>query len=184
MLVKGHDFPGVTLVVVVLADALFRWPDFRAPERALQTLLQVAGRAGRAEKRGRVLVQTFQPDHPVLQVLAGEMDASTFLEGELEMRQALGYPPYGRIARLRWESDTREEVSQRAQRVAKFCTDLEPGVVDVLGPSEALVERVRGIFRWDLLLKSKDVRALHRVIRRAQQACDEQKWPLIVDVDP
>jgi len=107
-----------------------------------------------------------------------------FLDAELEMRQALGYPPHGRIARLRWESDSREEATHRSQTVARFCGDLEPGVVDVLGPSEALVERVRGIFRWDLLLKSKDIRALHRVIRRAQQACDEQKWPLIVDVDP
>jgi len=184
MLVKGHDFPGVTLVVVILADALFRWPDFRAPERALQTLLQVAGRAGRAAKLGRVLVQTFQPDHPVLQVLAGEKDVGAFLDDELELRQALGYPPFGRIARLRWESDTREEASSRAGQVAKFCTELEPGVVDVLGPSEALVERVRGIFRWDVLLKSRDVRALHRVIRRAQQACEDQKWSLHVDVDP
>jgi primosomal protein N' (replication factor Y) len=184
MLVKGHDFPGVTLVVVVLADALFRWPDFRAPERALQTLLQVAGRAGRAEKRGRVLIQTFQPEHPVLQVLCGERSVEAFLDEELEVRATLGYPPLGRMVRLRWESDSREDVMARSRRLADLCRVSGEGRVEVLGPSEALVERVRGIFRWDVLLKSQDIRALHRVVRQAQQTCDEAKWPMTVDVDP
>lgn len=192
MLAKGHDFPKVTLVVVVLADALFRYPDFRAPERALQILSQVAGRAGRAELPGRVLIQTFQPDAPVLSVLLGERSEESFLEEELELRKALAYPPFGRMARLRIESTERNEAVSRCEAIANALRSAqlgieneEPGVrLDFLGPSEAFLERAKGIFRWDVLIKSSSVRALGRSVAVAKMHAARERWTLLVDVDP
>ncbi len=185
MLVKGHDFPGVTLVVVILADALFRWPDFRATERAYQILKQVAGRAGRGERPGKVLVQTFDPDHAVLSVLRGELSEETFIESERELRKVLNYPPFGRILRLRLESADFAEAKNRASSVAQRLTELQTaGLIDVLGPSEAFLERAKGIFRWDILVKSPEIQHLHRALRMAKELAHREKWSLGVDVDP
>jgi primosomal protein N' (replication factor Y) (superfamily II helicase) len=185
MLVKGHDFPGVTLVVVVLADALFRWPDFRAPERAYQILNQVAGRAGRGERLGRVLVQAYDVDHVVIRAVQGLVPEDEFLESERELRTALGYPPFGRLARLRFESTSRDDAISRAMAGAKV---LEPfrqaGQADVLGPSEAFLERAKGIYRWDVLVKSAEVGSLHRALRAARDLCLHNRWQFMVDVDP
>ncbi|MDR3605834.1 MAG: primosomal protein N' [Oligoflexia bacterium] len=181
MLAKGHDFPNVTLVVVVLADGLFRWPDFRSSERSLQILKQVSGRAGRAEKPGRVMIQTYAPDHPVLQILDGRLDEDSFLENERELRRALGYPPFGRMARLRFESSERAEAKSRSEAVAKL---IGSDKVEVLGPSEAFLERAKGIYRWDLLLKTPQIQHLQRAIRLARDLAASERWPLWIDVDP
>jgi primosomal protein N' (replication factor Y) len=185
MLVKGHDFPKVTLVVVVMADALFRWPDFRAPERALQVLKQVAGRAGRGEKPGKVLIQTYQRNHPVIQVLEGQLGEDSFLETERQLRQALGYPPFGRIARIRVEHKDFREAKDRATAIAKLIQPLaDERKVDVLGPSEAFLEKAKGIFRWDLLIKATEVQNLQRALLRARDLGARQKWQILLDVDP
>ncbi len=186
MLVKGHDFPGVTLVVVILADALFRWPDFRAPERAYQILRQVSGRSGRGEKAGRVLVQTYDPEHPVLQTLDGRLEEGTFLDSERELRQALRYPPFGRLARLRFEASIRDDVKVRSAAVAEYLQqefNLSEGF-DLLGPSEAFMERIKGVYRWDLLIKVKNIGLLQKAVGLAKGFCVSKKWQLQVDVDP
>jgi primosomal protein N' (replication factor Y) len=185
MLVKGHDFPGVTLVVVILADGLFRWPDFRAPERAYQVLRQVSGRAGRGDKPGRVLIQTFDVDHPVLQVIQGTLSEEMFLETERELRQALGYPPFGRLARLRFESSDAAEAKKHAEGVAHALQGLQlEGRIELLGPSEAFLERAKGIYRWDLLIKSTEIQGLQKAVHAARELCHRQRWGYLVDVDP
>ncbi len=186
MLVKGHDFPGVTLVVVVLADGLFRWPDFRAPERALQVLKQVSGRAGRGALPGRVLIQTYDVDHPVLQVLTGRMREDEFLESERELRQALAYPPFGRLARVRVESSDRNEAAQRCSELAETVRKLaqNPDDVDILGPSEAFLEKAKGVYRWDLLLKATRIGPLHRACQGVRELSQTKRWQVLVDIDP
>lgn len=185
MLVKGHDFPNVTLVVVVLADSLFRFPDFRASERALQILTQVAGRAGRGELPGRVLVQTYSPEHPVLEVLQGRRTTEDFLDEERVLRETLHYPPAGRIARIRIESTDAAEARTRSQEVAHEIQRLIPGPeLELLGPSEAFLEKAKGIYRWDMLLRSKSLRSLHQALLHARAHARPRKWQLLVDVDP
>lgn len=192
MLAKGHDFPRVTLVVVILADALFRYPDFRAPERALQILSQVSGRAGRGELPGRVFIQTYQPDSPILEVLLGLRTEEDFLAEEREIRMALDYPPYGRLARLRIESTERQEAVNRCEAIAgilreakvRYDAEDENLRLEILGPSEAFLERAKGIYRWDLLIKSSSIRALSQTIQIAKQRAAREKWSLLVDVDP
>lgn len=170
MLVKGHDFPDVTLVVVILADALFRWPDFRAPERAYQILKQVAGRAGRGVRPGRVLIQTFGSTHPVIQTIQGSLDETIFLEGERELRKALGYPPFGRLARLRFESTSQKGAMIAAKNVAQGIRQLSDmgDKIELLGPSEAFLERAKNIYRWDLLIKASEIQHLRKAISFAQ----------------
>lgn len=197
MLAKGHDFPNVTLVVVVLADALFRWPDFRANERAYQVLTQVSGRAGRGAERGKVIIQTFAPDHSVLQVVTGAKSVESLLSEEKEIRTVLGYPPFGRLARLRFDHPTQEVAKRVAQTIALNLSQIsgkpgEPDAFEILGPTEAMVERVKGIYRWELMIRARQVSAVQRAIASARKIChnviqggdQSRNWPMIVDIDP
>ncbi len=189
MLVKGHDFPGVTLVVVVLADSLFRWPDFRSPERAYQILKQVSGRAGRGEKRGRVLVQTFSPEHPVLQTLIGTLNEKDFLENERSLRADLQYPPFGRLARIRVEDSVSAQAQMHGQELVTWLRrtvrELRPqSDLEILGPTEAFMERVKGIYRWDIVLKSKSVAEMQFGLKNARGRIAFEKWNCQIDVDP
>ncbi|NDD92651.1 primosomal protein N', partial [bacterium] len=175
------------LVVVVLADALFRYPDFRAPERALQVLIQVSGRAGRGEIPGKVMIQTYSPEHPVLQVLQGELSIEQFLEGERELREALHYPPFGRLARIRVESTSQEQARADAVRLSEMLSlqIRQKPSVEMLGPSEAFLERAKGIYRWDILLKSTSVGDLHQLVHLTRKAgLSGISSPVLVDIDP
>ncbi|MCM0604543.1 MAG: primosomal protein N' [Xanthomonadaceae bacterium] len=185
MVVKGHDFSEVTLVVVVLADGLFRWPDFRSNERAYQTLTQVAGRAGRGEKPGEVWIQTFDIDHPVLSVILGRISREDFYKSEQELRSLLHYPPYGRLLRLRLTHDTESVVKKEADQIVQMITiDPEKTDIEILGPSTPMIERVRGEHRMDILIKSSQIQWIHRAVKVAKKMTSNFKSTLLVDVDP
>ena len=190
MIAKGHDAPGVTLIGVILADASLHFPDFRAAEKTFQLLAQVAGRAGRGERPGRVLVQTRHPEHPSL-TFALDHDFRGFAERELVSREALAYPPFGRLVRVIVEGPS-SEATQQAERVAlhlrRAAGSLEgiaPGEVMVLGPAPAPLEKLRGRERHQILIKGKDASQITRTLARARlesQATRETRT--IIDVDP
>ena len=184
MVTKGHDFPGVTLVGVVLADTAMALPDFRAAERTFQLLAQVAGRAGRGDEAGRVLVQTFHPRSPAIAFSVGH-DYLGFAEVELENRRALGYPPFGRLLAVRVEgSESGARAAAEALGEAAGPA-LGPGIT-MLGPAPAAIERIRGKTRWHLLFKAPDAASLRRVHRALARAAARPPGGAQVrfDVDP
>ncbi len=186
MLVKGHDFPKVTCVVVASVDALLKWPDFRASERALQTLIQVSGRAGRAELPGRVYLQGYDLEHPVIRILKGEIPVGEFMEEELAMRKMLHYPPDSRLVRYRFEHEREDACKEFSSRIAeRVRVELGEELSDrVLGPSEALLFRAQNRYRYDLYFKSPSLDLLHKVSRAVRQISAEADFNLVVDVDP
>ena len=183
MLAKGHDFPAVTLVGVVLAESGLRIPDFRAAERTFQLLTQVAGRAGRGDRPGRVLVQTYVPDHPAVEA-ALRHDHKGFLQAEMKQRQATRYPPFGHLVLL----ETRHEDVERARGAMQLlCDDLRAWGSDVRGPVLAAVARLRGIWRVHGMVVAPERKALHAHLRRLQKET-VPRLPtgveLAIDVDP
>jgi primosomal protein N' (replication factor Y) len=158
MLAKGHDLPGVTLVGVLLADNSLNMPDFRASERTFQMLTQVAGRAGRGDIPGKVIIQTFQPDHYSIRY-ALEGDYEAFYEEEAQRRQAFWYPPFARLANMRFSGidpqkvrETDMTAGRTAKQMAK--TKAFQDKVKILGPASAPLKRVRGKTRWMMLIKT------------------------------
>ncbi|HEY6460585.1 MAG TPA: primosomal protein N', partial [Polyangiaceae bacterium] len=188
MVTKGHDLPNVTLVGVVNADAALSIPDFRASERAFQLLVQVAGRAGRGEVPGRVVVQTWDPEHPAI-AYGSRHDVDAFLVRELADRRELGYPPLSRAALVRVDA-LDEGVARGAceslARVALGRDAVRAGVVRVQGPAPAPIARVRNRFRFRLMLRAVDRAPLRAVLA----AVDEARTALprgvraSIDVDP
>ncbi len=157
MVTKGHDFPFVTLVGVLNADVGLHMPDFRAAERTFQLLTQVAGRAGRSERGGLAYIQTYSANHPAILTASGH-DYLAFVEGELQTRFELKYPPFGRAAAIRVSSpeEHKSEASARDLFVALKEIHASQGRPDIafLGPAQAPLSQVKGRFRWHILLKS------------------------------
>ncbi len=171
MIAKGLDFPNVTLVGVVNADVGLHVPDFRAAERTFQLLSQVAGRAGRGPRGGRVIVQTLTPEHPCI-ALAATHDYLGFTAAELLHRRAHNYPPYQRMARIIVRSHDQKAAGDFADRLAAcFTAELQklaekgPAEVRLLGPAEAPVFRLKGYFRYHFQLQSPSAATLHQVLR-------------------
>ncbi|MGI2908460.1 primosomal protein N' [Tolypothrix sp. VBCCA 56010] len=150
MLTKGLDLPQVTLVGVVAADGLLNLSDYRASERAFQTLTQVAGRAGRGDDPGKAIIQTYTPEHPVIEAVQRH-DYESFIHSELEQRQALNYPPYGRLILLRLSSLDAISVQNAAQIIATALNSKEG--FEILGPAPASILRVANRYRWQILIK-------------------------------
>lgn len=185
MLVKGHDFAKVTCVVVVSADMLLRWPDFRATERALQTLIQVAGRAGRADLPGRVLIQGFDLEHPVIKVLCGEESKDDFIEMELDLRKQLNYPPFSRFVRFRFQDKNEGMLRKKVERMVEhLAKESEFDRSRLMGPSEALLFKANTDYRMDLHFKAPTIDSLMRLSKKLKSMAQVEEIELVVDVDP
>ncbi|MGL5832006.1 MAG: primosomal protein N' [Waterburya sp.] len=152
MLTKGLDIAGVTLVGIVAADGLLHRSDYRAAERAFQTLTQVAGRAGRGDLPGRVILQTYSPEHPVIQAVKTH-DYHDFSLTELEQRAELNYPPYGNLILIKLSSIDEQAVAQAAETLANILINTLSPEYEILGPAPANIMRVARRYRWQILLK-------------------------------
>jgi primosomal protein N' (replication factor Y) len=185
MIAKGHDIPNVTLVGVVSADIGLGMPDFRAAERTFQLLTQVAGRAGRGNVPGIVLVQTINPDHYAIR-LAAAQDFQTFYQKELGFRRALHYPPFSAMANLLVRSEQKETALRLSSDLSILLTP-PPEMLKIMGPAEAPVPRLKNEYRYQFLIKAASRKALNELLQRVRCYALEHKWPataLVVDVDP
>ncbi len=197
MVTKGHDFPGVVTVGVVMADLSLNFPDFRAAERTFQLLTQVAGRAGRGDDAGHVYIQTFNPTHYSLQA-AMHHDFASFSERELQLRKELSYPPFGHLIAVKFEAASEgrciqaaRDYATAARRALREDQKLSESVF-MLGPAMAPLSRLKGKSRWQLLLKSRSrtaVRKLAIAMLNGVAHFEPNKSPyrdvrIVVDVDP
>lgn len=189
MVTKGHDLPGVTLVGVVSADNLLGIPDFRSGERTFQMITQVAGRAGRGELPGRVIVQTYNPSHPAINY-AVKQDSISFLKNEIKMREYIGYPPFTRIVNFRFsstdEADLKSFIRKCEKLTRKAVSNLTPNSVELLGPSECPIYKIKNRFRFQMLMKSGNIRLLHGLSKGLYGEFAKQKSNIRIqlDIDP
>jgi primosomal protein N' (replication factor Y) len=183
MVTKGHDLPDVTLVGVLNADAALAMPDFRAAERAFHLLVQVAGRAGRGDVPGTVLIQTWQPEHPAV-ALAARYDVARFVEQELADRRELGYPPFRRLALVRVDAVEEARARAAAERLARHARGAAGRGVEVLGPTAAPLPRLRNRFRFRFLLRSDDRALLRPVLLALARIPSDRAVRVVIDVDP
>jgi primosomal protein N' (replication factor Y) len=182
MVAKGHDFPGVTAVGVLSADTLLQFPDFRAAEKTFQLLAQVAGRAGRGDSPGTVHVQTFHPTHPAI-VLAARHDSERFARQELEFRRAFFYPPYCELAAI-LVSSSHQHRAEAAARELGAALRAGGGELRISGPAPAPLERLQGRWRFQILLRAADRRAVLGALEGAVPDRAPAGVQIAVDVDP
>ncbi|MCP3942805.1 MAG: primosomal protein N' [Desulfobacteraceae bacterium] len=192
MLAKGHDFPSITLVGVICADLSLSLPDFRAGERTFQLLAQVAGRAGRGKEPGRVIMQTYNPEHFSIEA-ARRQDYTQFFNHEAPFRKALMYPPFTRMIQLKISGKDEKKVALHVDQVAGVLRSLlasNPEIgesVQILGPIEAAIYRISSRFRWQILIKSSSASHISRLVKsmKAHPGIKAMKQVTIaVDVDP
>jgi len=188
LIAKGHDFPGVTLVGVVSVDAGLSLPDFRAAERTFQLLTQAAGRAGRGDDPGRVLVQTFYPEHYAVR-MAAEQNYETFFTKEMRFRRLMHYPPWTALANIIAQDVDLEKAARVAQHIQEFFDEVqkESQALKVLGPTPAPLARIEGRYRIQFLVKSNSRAKLNEILRRLVDHCDQvgiNPRAVMIDVDP
>ncbi len=188
MLAKGHDYPGITLVGVLLADATLNFPDFRAEERTYQLITQVSGRSGRGGKPGRVYLQTYNPAHRLFEWL-DENRQIDFFQHELDLREKHGFPPFARLALIRMNDVDPKRVEGYANALFNFATRVkEQHKLDVtlLGPSESPLLKLNGKWRWQILVKATSVSQLQSLLKSLQKKVLDDKTRVAIswDVDP
>jgi len=189
MIAKGLDFPGLTLVGLVMADVAFNLPDFRASERSFQLLTQVSGRSGRHldEGAGRVFIQTYNPDHPSV-IYTCAHDYEGFAAFELGFREALLYPPFSRLASFRIQGLDLDKVEHAARQLRAFALSLKErsphfAKVEVLGPAQAPLGKIRNNFRWQMLVKAPEAATLGNFCRNLHDNLDWVPAAVKVAVD-
>ena len=186
MITKGHDFPFITLVGVISADTSLNMPDFRAAEKTFQLITQVAGRGGRGDAPGKVIIQTFNPQHYALKHSQNH-DYKSFYGEEIDFRKALQYPPFGRIINLRLSSVKKDALVEEAQLLGKLAKKLsarQGNIAEIIGPAESPLAKIRGRFRWQMLIKGKDINALHQIAREIINKHKNSQVRITADVDP
>jgi primosomal protein N' (replication factor Y) len=193
MVAKGHDFPNITLVGIICADLSLSFPDFRAGERTFQLLAQVAGRAGRGDRSGRVILQTYNPDHFSIDA-ARQQDFLAFYNQEIEFRKALNYPPFSRIIQLKISGKDSRQTRKHADLLGERCRSLKADdpagyqSVDLLGPIESSLTRVARRYRRQILLKGSNTRMLHQFINQLMSEhptlFNHRQVKVAIDVDP
>jgi primosomal protein N' (replication factor Y) len=186
MLAKGHDFQRVTLVGVISADSSLSLPDFRAAERTFQLLTQVAGRAGRGELPGRVLIQTFYPEHYAIQD-AVRQDYLSFYEREVHFRRMMAYPPFTSLANVIVRNTSMENAIRWSRRLSEYFSPHDGKGVRILGPASAPLARLKKDHRYQFLLKSPKRSVLTKLLAGAMAFCEANEIPetaILVDMDP
>lgn len=181
MIAKGLDFPQVTLVGILAADAALQLPDFRASERTFQLAVQVAGRAGRGEEAGLVILQSWNPEHYSIQA-ALKQNYEQFAQEELEYRKMMGYPPYGKLLRLLLEGNDEKQVQEKAE---ELIIQLNAINCTCLGPAPAAITKIKDKYRYHILIKGKDFSEIHNCAQYIQsyiQSTDKLK--ITIDIDP
>ena len=185
MIAKGHDIPNVTLVGVVSADIGLGMPDFRAAERTFQLLTQVAGRAGRGNVPGIVLVQTINPDHYAVR-MAAMQDYAAFYAKELNFRRMMLYPPFSAMANVLVRSE-KQEMAMRMSSELGILLNPPPEKLRIMGPAEAPVPRLKNEYRYQFLVKAASRKVLNELLQSVRKYAADHKWgptALVVDVDP
>ena len=191
MIAKGLDFPKMNLMGLILADVGFHMPDFRATERSFQLLTQVSGRSGRhSETPGKVIIQTYYPEHASIQ-FAKTVDFEAFASQELPLRESLAYPPFARLASIRLQGikshvveQAARTLAQRGQQLSKTFKAFES--IRILGPAPAPLARLRGQYRYFVLIKSHSAPQLNEF---CDKLIGDQKWVpsgtrVLIDIDP
>ncbi len=187
MIAKGLDFPNVLLVGVVNADTALHFPDFRATERTFQLVTQVAGRTGRGDKPGKVVIQTYTPDHPAIQ-LASRHDYLSFAAAELAHREKFGYPPYGYLCRVIVRGPSEKQTEEFAKSFAKTISrhqELSQTTLRVLGPTPPPLPRLRGLYRFHIMISGSEAAMLNKVMSRTvADVATPKDIQFVVDIDP
>lgn len=202
MVTKGHDFPGISLVGILMADASLNLPDFRAYEKTFQVITQVSGRAGRAEIPGEVIIQTLNPEHPILRA-AADHRFEEFYRMELAGREQFGFPPFQRAVMLRFQHSNPRKVEEFAFKAVEYLRASAVGIAHerarsigkapesaiparILGPAESPLSRLKKMYRWQCMVKSDSVREVQGLLRKLAEWVKLQKSAVqfAADVDP
>lgn len=193
MVAKGHDFPNITLVGIICADLSLSFPDFRAGERTFQLLAQVAGRAGRGDSPGRVILQTYNPDHFSIST-AKDQNFIAFYKQEINFRQTLKYPPFSRMIQFKISGKDKQLTRAHAALLGNVCRSLKSSngpvykKIELLGPIESSLAKIAGRYRWQILLKGTHARDLHQFVGRLladnPAVFNNRRVRVVVDVDP